>query len=69
MLLVIEDILNNKVECTICNDDLLNEIILKKIIMVHQTHLFLCCQVSSIKKNIQFKANCLNINQPNVQVI
>ncbi|XP_060854287.1 transcriptional regulator ATRX homolog isoform X2 [Rhopalosiphum padi] len=41
---VIEDILNNKVECTICNDDLLNEIILKKIIMVHQTHLFLCCQ-------------------------
>ncbi|XP_022173106.1 transcriptional regulator ATRX homolog isoform X2 [Myzus persicae] len=40
---VVEDILNSKVECAICNHDLLNYIILKKIIMVHQSYLFLCC--------------------------
>ncbi|XP_025200654.1 transcriptional regulator ATRX homolog isoform X2 [Melanaphis sacchari] len=39
----VEEILNCKVECTICNDDLLHEIISKKMIMVHQSHLFLCC--------------------------
>ncbi|XP_022173099.1 transcriptional regulator ATRX homolog isoform X2 [Myzus persicae] len=39
----VEDILNNEVKCTICNDDLLHEIISKKMIMVHQSHLFLCC--------------------------
>ncbi|KAL4113339.1 hypothetical protein QTP88_016979 [Uroleucon formosanum] len=37
------DILNSEVKCTICNDDLLHEIISKKMIMVHQSHLFLCC--------------------------
>ncbi|XP_029342269.1 transcriptional regulator ATRX-like [Acyrthosiphon pisum] len=41
---VVEDILNTKVECTICNDDLLIDIILKKTIMVHRIHLFLCCK-------------------------
>ncbi|XP_060841737.1 transcriptional regulator ATRX homolog isoform X3 [Rhopalosiphum padi] len=39
----VEDILNCEVKCTICNDDLLHEIISKKMIMVHQSHLFLCC--------------------------
>lgn len=36
-------------KCTICNFDLLNEIISKKMVMVHKTHLFLCCYVSIIK--------------------
>ncbi|KAL5240096.1 hypothetical protein ACI65C_007506 [Semiaphis heraclei] len=39
----VKDILNSEVKCTICNDDLLPEIISKKMIMVHQSHLFLCC--------------------------
>ncbi|XP_060870004.1 transcriptional regulator ATRX homolog [Metopolophium dirhodum] len=41
---VVEDFLNTKVECTICNDDLLNDIILKKTIMVHRSYLILCCK-------------------------
>lgn len=44
----VKDILNSEVKCTICNDDLLPEIISKKMIMVHQSHLFLCCYVSFI---------------------
>ncbi|XP_027843742.2 transcriptional regulator ATRX homolog isoform X2 [Aphis gossypii] len=39
----VEEILNCEVKCTICNNDLLHEIISKKMIMVHQSHLFLCC--------------------------
>jgi len=48
VLLDVEHILNSEVKCTICNDDLLHEIISKKMIMVHQNHLFLCCYVSFI---------------------
>lgn len=45
-VIAIENILNDKVECTICKNDLMNEIVSKKMIMVHRIHLVLCCYVS-----------------------
>ncbi|XP_050055172.1 transcriptional regulator ATRX homolog isoform X3 [Aphis gossypii] len=56
---VVEDILNKKVKCTICYNDLLNEIILKKIIMVHQSHLFLCCRNCFYKLCEGSKYSCI----------
>ncbi|XP_050422621.1 transcriptional regulator ATRX homolog isoform X4 [Adelges cooleyi] len=34
---------NDNVECTICNNNIMKEIVVKKMIMVHKIHLFLCC--------------------------
>ncbi|VVC29861.1 Hypothetical protein CINCED_3A017329 [Cinara cedri] len=39
----IDTVLNSTVKCAICLSDILSEIILKKMIMVHNNYLVLCC--------------------------
>ncbi|XP_060869537.1 transcriptional regulator ATRX homolog [Metopolophium dirhodum] len=58
----VEDILNSEVKCTICNDDLLHEIISKKMIMVNRSHLFLCCYSCFYKLCEGNKFSCILCN-------